>query len=324
MAGSAPTGILLSSSAPSPHIAETGCALALRQTQIVRADPASVAVHIILVYLVLALWLQPKTMTVTVEEMVAEGWPEDEQIAHWEYNNSGLQQHRFGGLHFLLTEQSLHQWWPLKELHEFCLKLCAIYATVTIPTARELSMYLWDKWFQPGVTPCRFENFFARFIGSYEPESPKTISKLLDAHRHICSQVLLRQGTLTAQDKPLQPLPQDIGSRVDNRFENHENYRLEALFHAVFIVMDTKPPTKAAHKRTRDEQLHDVKEALAATPVLLVRTGEYHDLRTGPVNFAPIETISEEVSENADVRRIALGDAVDFILELHRQNTEVV
>ncbi|KAL8760742.1 MAG: hypothetical protein Q9184_003087 [Pyrenodesmia sp. 2 TL-2023] len=263
-------------------------------------------------------------MTVTVEEMVAEGWPEAKQIAHWENNNKGLQLHRFSGLRFQLTPQSLHQWWPLQDLHEFCLKICAIYATVPVPVDRELSMYLWDKWFRPGITPCRFENFFARFIGSYEPESPKTIPELRDAHRHICSQVLLRQGTLTTQDKPLLPLRQDVGSRVDCRFENHENYRLEALFHAVFIIMDTKPHIRTVHRQTRDEHTREVREALAATSVLLVRTGEYHDLRTGPVNFAPIQTMSEKVDENGDVRRIALGDAVDFILELHRRNTEVV
>ncbi|KAL8918718.1 MAG: hypothetical protein Q9208_007189 [Pyrenodesmia sp. 3 TL-2023] len=261
-------------------------------------------------------------MTVTVEEMVAEGWPEADQIAHWENNNKGLQLHRFSGLRFQLTPQSLHQWWPLQDLHEFCLKICAIYATAIVRVDRELSMYLWDKWFRPGVTPCRFENFFARFIGSYEPESPKTIPEFLDAHRQICSQVMLRQGILTTQDKPLQPLRHDLGSRVDDRFENHENYRLEALFHALFIVMDVEPTITAAHQRTRSERLQDVKEALAATPVLLVRTGEYHDLRTGPVDFSPIETMSEKVDEDGHVRRSALGDAVDFILELHKQNTE--
>lgn len=53
-----------------------------------------------------------------------------------------------------------------------------------------------------------------------------------------------------------------------------------------------------------------------------MRTGEYHDLRTGPIDFGPIESVSEEANRNADVRRIKLGDAVDFILEVQRCNTD--
>lgn len=108
---------------------------------------------------------------------------------------------------------------------------------------------------------------------------------------------------------------------MDDRYENHENYRLEALFHALFIVMDT--PVHRAHKRSGEEQKQADEEIIANASVLIVRTGEYHDLRTGPVDFAPIDNMSEQVDENGDVRRIALGDAVDFVLELHKQNTEV-
>ncbi|KAI4147080.1 MAG: hypothetical protein LQ341_001883 [Variospora aurantia] len=260
-------------------------------------------------------------MTVTVEELEAEGWPEAEQIAHWEYNNKGMQSHMFA-VHFHLTPLSLHRWWPLKDVHAFCLKLCAIYATVSLGGARELCIYLWTKWFRQGVTPCRFENFLARYVGSYKPESPKSIPELLDAHRRICSQVLLRQVTLTAEDKPLKPLPQTVDDRLDNRYVNHENFHLEALFHALFIVIDTKPRQSSRCRLTYDERLREDTEILTALPVLLVRTGEFHDLRMGPIDFAAIESVSEMVDGNKDVRRIALGDAVDFVLELHRQNTE--
>ncbi|KAI4181924.1 MAG: hypothetical protein LQ346_006673 [Caloplaca aetnensis] len=261
-------------------------------------------------------------MTVTVEEMVAEGWLEEQQNAHWEHDNHGMQKHWFRGRSFDLTRRSVHQWWLLRDVHAFCLKICAIYRTVNSDVGQELCSYLWDKWFQPGVSPCRFENFFGRYIASHHPESPKSIPELRDAHRDICAQVLLRQVTLTAEDKPLKPPRQyDLGTRVDDRYENHENYRLEALFHALFIVMDT--PVHRAHKRSGEEQKQADEEIIANASVLIVRTGEYHDLRTGPVDFAPIDNMSEQVDENGDVRRIALGDAVDFVLELHKQNTEV-
>lgn len=41
----------------------------------------------------------------------------------------------------------------------------------------------------------------------------------------------------------------------------------------------------------------------------------------GPIDFTSIEAVSEQVDGNADVRRIALGHAVDFILDLNRQNS---
>ncbi|KAL8650765.1 MAG: hypothetical protein Q9210_003637 [Variospora velana] len=259
-------------------------------------------------------------MTVTVEELEAEGWPESKQIPQWEYRNKGMQQYMFAA-HFHLTPQSLHQWWPLKEVHAFCLKFCAIYATISLGGARELYLYLWTKWFRQGVTPCRFENFVARYIGSYEPESPKSIPELLDAHRRICSQVLLRQVTLTAEDKPLKPLPHTIDDRLDNRYVNHENFHLEALFHALFIVIDTNP--RRSRVLTHAERVREDTEIFTTLPVLLVRTGEFHDLRMGPIDFTAIETVSEKVDGNEHVRRVALGDAVDFVLELHRQNTEL-
>ncbi|KAL9025592.1 MAG: hypothetical protein Q9196_005611, partial [Gyalolechia fulgens] len=65
------------------------------------------------------------------------------------------------------------------------------------------------------------------------------------------------------------------------------------------------------------------REFVAATPVLLVRTGGFHDVRTGPVDFASIETVSEEVGGNANVRRILLGYTVGFILDLHRRHSEI-
>ncbi|KAL8657983.1 MAG: hypothetical protein Q9226_001393 [Calogaya cf. arnoldii] len=256
-------------------------------------------------------------MTVTAEEMEAEGWSIKDQTTHWVNNNEGLQQHKFhsAGLCFHLTQHTLQQWWPLKDVHEFCLKLCAIYATVDITFGRELAVWLWSKWYRPGI-PCRFGNFFARFVACHYPDSPKSVLDLLNAHRRICAQVLLRQINLTAKDDG--PVPQDIGLRVDSLQENHENHQLEPVFHAVLIVIDTNLPGNAFLDRDPNDT-----DFPSRIPVLLVRTGEFHDLKTGPVHFSSIESISEEVCGKADVRRIALGDAVDFILDLHRQNTGV-
>ncbi|KAL8787432.1 MAG: hypothetical protein Q9213_002209 [Squamulea squamosa] len=248
-------------------------------------------------------------MTVSFEEFEAEGLTRKEMLEYWEWDNKSWQPHKFRG-HLHLTPTMLEQWWPLKDVHGFCMKICAIYATVNMYFERELAEYLWTKWFRPGETPCRFGNFFARYVGSYKSECPKTVADLLDAHRRVCAQVLLRQITLAAHDD--KPKPSTIDERANNNpYEDHENYSLEATFHSIFLVMDTLPPRK---RHSADQDF------LAATPVLLVRTGEYHDLRTGPVDFAPIQAVSEEIDGNANIRRIALGDAVDFLLELHRQN----
>ncbi|KAL9609355.1 MAG: hypothetical protein Q9167_005863 [Letrouitia subvulpina] len=257
-------------------------------------------------------------MTVSDGEIEAEGYSIEEFIAHWEYENKWMQQHKFFQ-HFQLTPETLQQWWSIKDLHEFCLKVCAIYATVNIPFERELAEYLWNKWFRAGETPCRFGNFFARFVGSYNPESPKTVPKLLDAHQRICAQVLLRQGTLCAQDK--KPAPLRVEDRLESPYENHENYILDPVFHAVFIVMDTTVPLVPSSS-TWQLRARDDPDFAADTPVLLVRTGVYHDLRTGLVDFASIEAISEEVDGSENVRRINLSSAVDFVLDLHRRNTK--
>ncbi|KAI4284699.1 MAG: hypothetical protein L6R38_001217 [Xanthoria sp. 2 TBL-2021] len=191
-------------------------------------------------------------MTVTTEELEAEGWPIEEQTAHWENGNRGLQQHKFASyLRFHLTQHTLQQWWPLKDVHEFCRKLCAISATVDIAFGRELSLWLWSKWYRPGI-PCRFSNFFARFVASHHPDSPKKVPDLLDAHRRICAQVVLRQITLTAED--YKPVPQRIDERVDSLHENHENDKLEDTFHALFIVIDTNFPCNAFGDRDRNDQ----------------------------------------------------------------------
>ncbi|KAL8723208.1 MAG: hypothetical protein Q9225_000474 [Loekoesia sp. 1 TL-2023] len=255
-------------------------------------------------------------MTLTIEELVAAGWSEKDLIEFWEHDNKGWQLHKVAQ-HFYLSPQSLERWWPLKDVHEFCLKLCAIYATCNVPFVRELPEYLWAKWFRPGDTPCRFGNFFSRFIGSYESESPKTIPELLEAHRCICAQVLLRQVILHPNDD--KPRPQSLDDRFDDPHENHENYRLEAIFHAVFIVIDKIPPSDSFHKLSYNKRGPWV----GALQVLLVRTGEFQDLRTGPVDFGSIENVSEQVDGSADVRRIALSDAVDFILDLERRNNEI-
>ncbi|KAL8996284.1 MAG: hypothetical protein Q9169_004170 [Polycauliona sp. 2 TL-2023] len=254
-------------------------------------------------------------MTVTAEELAAEGWPIEEQIAHWENDNRGVQQHKFTDasyLSFHLTQDALQQWWLLRDVQEFCLKLCVIYDIVNFRHGRELALFLWAKWYRPGI-PCRFANFFARFVVCHHPDSPKSIPDLLDAHRRICAQVRLRQVTLTAED--YKPSPQKIDDRVDSLHENHENYRLEDIFPAVFMVLDTNPPRGRIHGPFENPEFPE------GLPVLLVRTGEFHDLKTGPVDFSSIESVSEEVDGDANVRRIAIGDAVDFVLKLHKRSS---
>ncbi|KAL8651157.1 MAG: hypothetical protein Q9226_004829 [Calogaya cf. arnoldii] len=251
-------------------------------------------------------------MTVTIEEFEADGLSKEELIKHWAWNNKSWQPGKFT-LHDL-APVSLNQWWPLQDVHDFCLKLCAIYATAESVFPRELAEWLWTNWYRPGETPCRFLNFFARFVTLDRPKCPKRIPDLLDAHRRICSQVLLRQVVLSADDD--KPKPLTVDSRADNLQENHENYMLEPTFLALFIVLDTKTPTYSRLLTRRDYD----PDFLALTPALLVRTGDYCDLKTGPVDFAPICEVSEESDGNPDVRRIALGDAVDFILDLERQN----
>lgn len=101
--------------------------------------------------------------------------------------------------------------------------------------------------------------------------------------------------------------------RSDTLHENHENYKVEDTFHALFVVIDTIFPGNAFRVRDRNDQ-----DFPGRTSVQLVRTG---DLRTGRVDFSSIESVSKEVDGNMDVRRIALGDAVELILGSHRQNT---
>ena len=36
---------------------------------------------------------------------------------------------------------SKENWWSLKDVHDFCLKLCAMYATVDIAFPKELAEY---------------------------------------------------------------------------------------------------------------------------------------------------------------------------------------
>ncbi|KAL8966279.1 MAG: hypothetical protein Q9197_006075 [Variospora fuerteventurae] len=119
----------------------------------------------------------------------------------------------------------------------------------------------------------------------------------------------LDQVTLTAEDKPLKPLPQTVDDRLNNRYVNHENYHLEALFHALFIIIDTVPRQGSRPVLTYDERVREDTEILTALPVLLVRTGEFHDLRMGPIDFAAIETVSEMVDGNKDAELIALRKA---------------
>ncbi|KAL8992528.1 MAG: hypothetical protein Q9169_007032 [Polycauliona sp. 2 TL-2023] len=238
-------------------------------------------------------------MTITVAEYEAVGTTRSNLLVTWESYNKAWQQGRF--VEHYHRPVSLQEWWPVSDVYDFCLKLCAIYATVGISFRMELLEYLWTKWYRPGETPCRFFNFFARFVASRKPECPKTITDLMTAHRCICAQVLLRQVT----GDHYRPWPP---------YEDHENFKLESTFLAVFIVLDTNLPPM-----TREAQIANP-DFPAVAPALLVRTGEYHDLRSGPVDFEPIREISEEVAGNPDVRRIALGDAVDFILNLARQN----
>lgn len=159
-----------------------------------------------------------------------------------------------------------------------------------------------------------FFKFFARLIGSYRPGCPKTIDDLLDTHRRICAQVSLRKITLAGEDK--KPNPLTVDDRANTPHEDDENYRLEPTCFAIFIVMDTIPSLNACHHRNLSDR-----DFISILTVILVRTGEHHDVETGPMDFASIHAVSEEVDGNPDVRRLALVNAVDFILASERQNS---
>lgn len=61
---------------------------------------------------------------------------------------------------------------------------------------------------------------------------------------------------------------------------------------------------------------------MAATLILVLRTGEFHDLRPGPMDHALVESLSETVDGNPHVRRINLSDAVDSIHDVQRRNSQ--
>ena len=253
-------------------------------------------------------------MTITIEEWLSlVDWDRAQLLNHWEWDTKSWQVHKFARP-LRLNKVTLQQRWSIKDVHDFCLKVCAIYATVDgghDPSG--LSQYLWDRWFQPGGTPCRFGNAFARYIRAWDPDSPKTVSELLDSHRKICNQVRFRQITLSGDDDD-RPLPQTLDQRAEDPYENHENYRLEASFPAAFIVMDEKCPLNADSSSSKDRWL------FGETQVLLVSTGDHHDLKNGPIDFAPIADVSEIVDGNEHVRRISLDKAVDFLMGLYQEN----
>ena len=119
--------------------------------------------------------------------------------------------------------------------------------------------------------------------------------------------------TLAGEDK--KPKPLTVDDRADTPYKDHENYSLEPIFFAIFIVIDTIRSLNACHHRILSDR-----DFISVMTVLLVRIGGYHDLETGPVDFASICAVSEEVGGNPNVRRLALVDAVDFVLALERQN----
>ncbi|CAO1603811.1 hypothetical protein XANCAGTX0491_007390 [Xanthoria calcicola] len=141
------------------------------------------------------------------------------------------------------------------------------------------------------------------------------VAELLDAHRCICAQTLFRQVILHPADD--RSNEKAVSGRPEDRYENCERYNSEALFHAIFIVIDTIPALNSFSTRVRDDR-----EFVAATPILMVRTGEFHDWKACPIDFASIESLSEKVDGNPHVRRINLGHAVDFILDLQRRNSD--
>ncbi|KAL8689097.1 MAG: hypothetical protein Q9224_004724 [Gallowayella concinna] len=252
-------------------------------------------------------------MTITIDEWLSllEDYDKEELLKHWEWDNGALQQHKFS-MPFCLTESALQKRWPLKDLHDFCLKTCAIYATVD-HDPRGLAHYLWKKWFRPGESPCRFGNAFARYIRAWDPNSPKTPLELLDAHRRICSQVLERQIHLTGDDD--KPKPNSLDKRAEDPYENHENYRLETSFQNFFIIMDTKVPHNSISTGPSEHRwLFDDAQ------VLLVRSGSSHDLDTAPGEGTLLGAAFEGMDGTGNWRRLSLDKAVSLLMELHDRN----
>ncbi|KAI4227639.1 MAG: hypothetical protein L6R36_002274 [Xanthoria steineri] len=93
-------------------------------------------------------------------------------------------------------------------------------------------------------------------------------------------------------------------------------------FCAIYATVRTAFPWELAEYQWA--KVRDDREFVAAISVLMVRTGEFHDWKAGPIDFAPIEPLSEKVDENPHVRRINLGDAVDFILDMQRRNGDLL
>ena len=250
-------------------------------------------------------------MTITIEEWRSlANYSKEDLLKHWEWDNGAQQQHKFS-MPFRLTDSALHERWPIEDVHDFCLKACAIYATVN-HDPRELAQYLWDKWFRPGESPCRFGNAFARYIRAWDSDSPKTLPELLDAHRKICAQVLERQIVLTSEDD--KPKPQSLDQRAEDPYENHENYMLEASFRAFFIVMDTNAPPSPNLGSSKRRWLFDDAQ------VLLVRSGSSNDLVTAQGDCTPLEAEFQENYGTGNMWRVSLGKAVSFLMELHHRN----
>ena len=133
-----------------------------------------------------------------------------------------------------------------------------MYATVDIAFPKELAEY------NNGGT-ADFSTSSLDCLVLTVRDAPKTIAGLLDAHRRICAQVLPRKITLTGKDNKPEPLTVD--ARADNPYEDHENYKLEPIFFAIFIVMDTIPSLNACHHR-----IFSNRDFISVTTVLLVRT----------------------------------------------------
>ncbi|MCJ1253631.1 hypothetical protein MMC24_001443 [Lignoscripta atroalba] len=237
--------------------------------------------------------------------LLSEESDEERWRPHYESYNYTWQMHRYV-YHFVLTQTTLHERWPLMEVHDFCLKACAIYLVVDAPIEPFLLEYLWARWYRPGESPCQFRNFVAKLVASNQPESPKTVPELVEAHRSICAQVSRRQITLDDNDVKTK-------HNVTDEVDDHEHYKLEPIFRALFLVIEKRPDMDPSTRGKRQRVAWDDE------PVLLVRTGDTTVLKLGPINFHSIEGISQEVGGDKNVRRVGLGGAVDFILDLQQR-----
>ena len=204
---------------------------------------------------------------------------------------------------FVLTTTSQNERWPLEQLHDFCWKACAIYDLVklSVPARAMLFNYVWSRWFIKGETACEYGNNFAKYIGCWEPTSPKTIPAIMKAHQAICAQVSHRTEVLDEKDS-------NTKHHCHANVDYHAGYKLQPAFQDIIMIIDEEPLLEREGTWANWE----------GQSILLVRAGYPYDSGLGPVAFHPVDSGSQlEGDEN--VRNISFGKAMDIVLGLQRR-----